>query len=64
MQSHSNMDEMDFIVFGSREVTLVQEKTSPNPSTCGCFTADFSCDNDNDLLLLNFASTGRPPGTT
>ena len=26
--------------------------------------ADFSCDSDNDLLPLNFASTGRPPGTT
>ncbi len=64
IQSHSNIVESDFIVLGSRKITLVHEKTSPIPITCGCFIADFSCDNVKDLLLLNFASTGSPPGTT
>ncbi|MBS1267413.1 MAG: hypothetical protein MAG458_00113 [Nitrosopumilus sp.] len=64
IQSHSNIAERDFIVLGSRKVTFVQEKTSPKPSTCEFLTADFSCARVRDLLLLNFASTGRPPGTT
>ena len=42
MQSHSSIVESDFIVLGSRKITLVHEKTSPMPITCGCLIADFS----------------------
>ena len=53
----------DFIVLESLSVTLVQEKTSPNPITEGMFIAAFSCLSERVLPWLNFLSTGNPPGT-